>query len=57
MSDANKYKLLTEECLKLAETVSDAREKRALLEIAWAFAQLVVRDYRPRAGAQPMKLQ
>jgi len=40
VSDANKYKLLTEECLKLAETARNAREERALFEIAWGFAQL-----------------
>ena len=40
MFDANEYKLLAEKCLKLAETARNAREERALLEIAWGFAQL-----------------
>jgi hypothetical protein len=47
---ANKYKLLAEECPKLAKTARDAHEERALLEIAWGFAQLAceaLRDRRP----------
>jgi hypothetical protein len=38
--DAKEYKLLAEECLKLAKTARNAREERALLEVAWGFAQL-----------------
>jgi len=41
MSDADDYKLLAERCLKLAEKAKGAEEK-ALLEIAWRFAQLAL---------------
>jgi hypothetical protein len=34
VSDAKEYKLLAEECLKLAATARNAREERALLKIA-----------------------
>jgi hypothetical protein len=54
---ANEYKLLAEKCLKLAETVSDKREKRALLAIAWAFAQLACKTIVPERGASQSKLQ
>ena len=59
MFDANKYKLLAEECLKLAETARDAHQKRALLEIAWGFAQLAcetIESIVPERGANQSKL-
>jgi len=55
---ANKYKLLAEECLKLAKTARDAHEERALLEIAWGFAQLACEACEtvvPERGANQSK--
>jgi hypothetical protein len=41
VSDADDYKLLAEMCLKLAGKAKGA-EERALLELAWRFAQLAL---------------
>ena len=60
MSDANKYKLLAEECLRLAATARDAQEERALLEVAWLFAQLACgacETIVPERGANQSKLR
>ena len=58
-SYAEGYKLLAEEILKLAETARDAYEERALLEIAWGFAQLAcetIESIVPERGANQSKL-
>ncbi len=39
-AEANSYKLFAEHCLKLAEAAESAQQERALLEMAWCFAQL-----------------
>ena len=60
MSDANKYKLLAEECLRLAATARHAQEERALFEIAWVFAQLAFETCEtivPERRANQSKLQ
>lgn len=56
MIDANEYTLLAEKSLKLAETVRDAHEKRALLEIAWAFVRLACATIVPERGETQSKL-
>ena len=53
MSNANKYKLLAEQCLKLAETAESAHQGRALQEIAWRFAKLAYKAYA--SGPNPDK--
>ena len=45
MSNVNKYKLLAEQCLELAETAHGHQEKAALQEIAWRFAKLAYKAY------------
>ena len=57
MSDSNKYKLLAEECLRLAATAGDAQEERALFEVAWVFAQLACETIVPERGANQSTLQ
>ena len=57
MSDADNYKLLAERCLKLAEKAKGA-EERALLEIAWRFAQLALETTisKPHAARRKGKI-
>ena len=46
MSNVNKYKLLAEQCLELAEQAEDGPQERAALqEIAWRFAKLAYKAY------------
>jgi hypothetical protein len=46
MSNVNKYKLLAEQCLDLAETAENGHQERAALqEIAWRFAKLAYKAY------------
>jgi hypothetical protein len=58
VSDAD-YKLFAERCLKLAEkTKGRPSEERALLEIAWRFAQLALeRPTTSKSHADEPKLQ
>ena len=46
MSNVNKYKLLAEQCLELAEQAENGPQERAALrEIAWRFAKLAYKAY------------
>ena len=46
MSNINKYKLLAERCLELAERAENGHQERAALqEIAWRFAKLAYKAY------------
>jgi hypothetical protein len=59
MFDDNDYKLLAEQCLELAATARNAHEERALLEIAWGFAQFACETSEtivPRRGTNQSKL-
>jgi hypothetical protein len=56
LSDADDYKRFIERCLKLAKKAKGVSEERALLEIAWRFAQLAHRATIKRR-ANKSKLQ
>jgi len=53
LSDADDYKRFIERCLKLAKKAKGVSEEKALLEIAWRFAQLAHRATIKRRAGKP----